>query len=87
MDMDDAARAARARWRCRRGMHELDAVLKAFVDAAYADLSDADKSRFEVLLDLPDPELYAYLAGRSEAADADVARLVKAIGASLPSSG
>lgn len=81
--MDDAARAARLRWRCRRGMRELDAVLTSFMASAYASLDAADKSRFEALLDLPDPELYAYLAGRTEARDPDVARLIQSISASL----
>jgi antitoxin CptB len=81
--MEDAARAARLRWRCRRGMRELDAVLSAFLAAGYASLDEADKSRFESLLDLPDPVLYAYLAGRSQARDPHVARLVQNIGASL----
>ncbi|HEX6997077.1 MAG TPA: succinate dehydrogenase assembly factor 2 [Gammaproteobacteria bacterium] len=70
---------ARVRWRCRRGMRELDAVLFAFVDAAYGALSEHDKSAFERVLDLPDPELFAYVTGRREPADPDIARLVASI--------
>lgn len=64
-------------------MRELDAVLETFLTGAYPALSDADKSRFEAILDLPDPVLYAYLAGRTEAEDPDVARLIKFIGAGM----
>ena len=74
---------ARLRWRCRRGMRELDAVLQAFLDSRYEDLSAADKSTFAALLDLPDPDLYAYLAGRSASPNADIARLIEGIRTSL----
>jgi antitoxin CptB len=71
---------AKLRWRCRRGMRELDAVLQSFLGSA--DLDAADLSRFEAILNLPDPELFAYLTGRSVPADLDTARLVERIRAS-----
>jgi antitoxin CptB len=74
---------ARLKWRCRRGMRELDAVLQAFLQSAYAALGDDDKSRFEAILDLPDPELYGYLAGRLEPKDRSLAPLIGRIRASL----
>jgi antitoxin CptB len=74
---------ARLKWRCRRGMRELDAVLQAFLQSAYAALGDDDKSRFEAILDLPDPELYGYLAGRLEPQDRSIAALIGRIRASL----
>jgi antitoxin CptB len=70
---------ARLRWRCRRGMHELDGVLESFARAGLATLDAADFARFERILDLPDPELVAYLTGRSAPADPDIARLVERI--------
>jgi antitoxin CptB len=69
----------RLRWRCRRGMRELDAVLQSFLDASIASLSDAEIVRFEAILDLPDPELLAYVSGRSVPADADIAALIDRI--------
>lgn len=65
------------RWRCRRGMRELDIVLTAFLDAQYPHLSSDDKARFESLLELPDPDLYAYLLGRDEPTDPDLSGLVR----------
>ena len=57
-------------------MRELDAALVAFVDsAAFAELGNEDIARFERILELPDPELYAYLLRRSEPADHHVAHL------------
>ena len=77
--------AARLRWRCRRGMRELDALLIRFVEDDYASLSEADKRLFGALLELPDPELHAYLVGRHERTDPDVEKLLDRIRASRPS--
>ncbi len=74
---------ARLRWRCRRGMRELDAVLEAFLNDQYASLSAEDKSTFEAILELPDPELYAYLAGRGRPPSDDFARIIAGIRTSL----
>jgi antitoxin CptB len=76
-------REAKLKWRCRRGMRELDAVLQAFLRDRFAGLSEADKSRFEAILELPDPELYGYLARRVEPADSHDARLFELIRSSL----
>jgi antitoxin CptB len=77
------ARLARLRWRSRRGMRELDAVLKAFLDANA--LSDAEMGQFEAILELPDPTLHAYLLGRSAPPDEATAALIERIRASLGS--
>ena len=73
---------ARLTWRCRRGMRELDAVLRSFVDSGLATLDDNDLGRFERILELPDPELLAYLTGRSVPVDLDIARLIERVRAS-----
>ena len=72
---------AKLRWRCRRGMRELDAVLQSFLASASA-LEEKDLSRFEAILDLPDPELFAYLTGRSVPQDPATAFLIERIRAS-----
>ena len=72
-------RVARLKWRCRRGMRELDAVLTAFVDAEGDRLGDADIVCFEAILELPDPTLHAYLLGRSAPEDAATAALIDRI--------
>ena len=61
----------RLRWRSRRGMRELDAVLLPFLEGAFEKLSDADKARYDALLNLPDPELYDYLVRRHAPDDAE----------------
>lgn len=57
---------SRLRWKCRRGMLELDVLLERFVDHGYQALTEAEQQQFHALLDLPDPVLWAYLAGHEQ---------------------
>jgi antitoxin CptB len=77
-----SADVARLRWRCRRGMHELDGMLESFAQAALGTLEADDFARFERILGLPDPEIVAYLTGRSAPADPDIIPLLARIRAS-----
>lgn len=52
----------RARWRCRRGLLELDIVLQRFMDKHYATLDSSALRQFETLLDLPDNDLWDMIA-------------------------
>ncbi len=54
----------RLRWRCRRGLLELDLVLARFLEANA--LEGAELAAFEALLELPDNELWDLVAGRSD---------------------
>ena len=78
-----SAELSRLRWRCRRGMRELDVLLLAFVDHSFESLSDPDKERFAALLSLPDPDLYGYLVRRHEPDDPELARLLDRVRGSL----
>ena len=66
-------------------MRELDALLIRFVEDVYETLPKDDKRRFGALLELPDPELHAYLVGRHEPTDPHVEKLLERIRASRPS--
>ena len=58
----------RVRWRCRRGLLELDLVLGNFLDRCYGGL-DADGRRlFDELLEQPDNDLLDLAMGRREPA-------------------
>lgn len=59
----------RARWRCRRGMLELDIVLLRFLDRYYSQLNNQQLEQFEHLLDLPDNDLWDLITGRQVAID------------------
>jgi antitoxin CptB len=54
----------RVRWRCRRGLLEMDIVLGRFVEKHYAGLNDEQKVAFDVLLDLPDNVFWDMVTGR-----------------------
>jgi succinate dehydrogenase flavin-adding protein (antitoxin of CptAB toxin-antitoxin module) len=64
-------------------MRELDALLHAFLDANAVRMSEAEISRFEAILELPDPTLHAYILGRSAPTDAPTAALIERIRAAL----
>lgn len=49
------------RWRCRRGMKELDKLLEDYLLNHFETSSPADQDAFQTLLTLPDPLLYGYL--------------------------
>jgi antitoxin CptB len=60
--LDD--RRKRLLFRCwHRGTREMDLILGRFADAEIATLSDADLAELELLIEVPDPDLYAALAG------------------------
>ena len=71
--------AAKLRWRCRRGMRELDTVLQSFLSSRFSSLSADDKMHFELLLELPDPDLYAYFLRRDEPRDPGLKLIVNLI--------
>lgn len=70
---------ARMRWKCRRGMLELDLLLRDFLSRGYADLDAAGQQRFDRILDYPDAVLLEWLMGRIRPTDKDVAQLVDKI--------
>ena len=64
-------------WRCRRGLLELDLVLKAFVESHYPSLEAEELRHFDRLLDLSDTELWGLIASDAVPLDADEARLLR----------
>ena len=66
-----AREADRIRWRCRRGMLEIDLVLNAFITRRLEGLDARQLAAFLRLLDRIDPELFDLVMGREEAADQD----------------
>ena len=55
---------SRLRWRCRRGMRELDQLLGWYLESRYANADNAAKEAFSTLLDQQDPELWNWFSGR-----------------------
>ena len=66
----------RVRWHCRRGLLELDLVLNGFVRANLETMSGAELELFHRLLDAADNDLWDWISGRAEPADATLAGLI-----------
>ena len=75
----EARRVARLRWRCRRGMRELDQLLTRYLEQDYPGASAAEQDAFAQLLDLPDPDLFGYLVGRASPAEEGLSHVVARI--------
>jgi antitoxin CptB len=73
---DQATRIRRLRWHCRRGMRELDVVLQRYLEQRYSDAPTAEQHAFEALLELQDPQLFAYLMRRETPADAELVNVI-----------
>jgi antitoxin CptB len=69
----------RLRWRCRRGLLELDLVLQSFLDNHYPKLSPAQRLVFARLLDTPDNTLWAYIQGSDIPSDTELNELIRII--------
>ena len=69
----------RLAWQCRRGMRELDVLLRMFLERGYTDLTAAERTTFELLLEYPDAVLLELLMGRMQPADMDVTQIVEKI--------
>jgi antitoxin CptB len=58
----------RVRWRCRRGLLELDLLLKGFLERSYDRLGPEERAVFAELLEQPDNDLLDLAMGRKEPA-------------------
>ncbi|HMQ12603.1 MAG TPA: succinate dehydrogenase assembly factor 2 [Candidatus Competibacter phosphatis] len=64
------------RWRCRRGMKELDLLTLGYLERHYPEAPAKEQQAFAALLELQDPLLMSYMVGRETPADATTARVV-----------
>lgn len=64
-----ANRMSQLKWRSRRGMRELDVLLQRYLEQRYAIAPQEEQQAFEALLELPDPELFAYVVKREQPSD------------------
>lgn len=67
----------RARWRCRRGLLELDIVLQRFMDQHYTQLNEEGLQQFERLLALPDNDLWDLITARQVRTDNDLQQVLE----------
>jgi len=67
------------RWRCRRGMRELDLLLEGHLARHGALMNDVALACFERLLEQTDMDLYHWFTGRGRPTDAPLAALIDTI--------
>lgn len=79
----DRAHLQRLRWRCRRGMRELELLLRRWLDREWAAASEAQRGVFLRLLDCEDDKLWRWFTGSETAPDAALDVLIQRI-RSLP---
>ena len=66
----------KVRWRCNRGMLELDLLLIPFAENDFMKLNPKDKNTFIELLTYEDPTLFNWLMGRDVAEDKELNEMV-----------
>ncbi|TCZ88963.1 succinate dehydrogenase assembly factor 2 [Lysobacter sp. N42] len=71
------------RWRCRRGMRELDQLLERWLERGWPQVSEHERGVFRRLLDVEDPRLWRAFLGQEPLDDAELQQMVDAI-ARLP---
>ena len=80
--MNDPAGQAelrRVRWRCRRGMRELDQLLERWLDREWPTASEAERGVFLRLLDCEDDRLWRWFMGYEAADDVELDALIQRI--------
>ena len=82
-----AGELGRLRWRCRRGMKELDVLLMRYVEEQFPGASAEHRQAFRELLEVPDPLIYAYCFGQERPPTAALASLIERISGLAPVTG
>ncbi len=79
MSLDPDISLSQLRWRCRRGMRELDSLLTGWVERHWASADAETRAQFLVLLESEDDALWNWVTGRAAPADPALAGLVERI--------
>lgn len=76
---DGSADLQRLRWRCRRGMRELDQLLTRYLDRVWSHASAGERTVFERLLQCEDDRLWRWFLGYDTPEDPEIHALVERI--------
>ena len=78
-DSEASPPISQLRWRCRRGMLELDVMLTRFLEQHYGAATPAEQQKFVELLACEDDQLWDWLSGRTVPDDTEWKQLVEQI--------
>jgi antitoxin CptB len=84
MSEADEAELRRLRWKCRRGMRELDQLLGRYLDRAWRQSSEVERGGFLRLLETEDDRLWHWCMGHETSDDVEIQTLVDRIRALPP---
>lgn len=76
---DSSENKRRLKWKCRRGMLELDELFEGFLEKKYDTLSADDKNIFEEILEESDQDLYEYFMKHKQPTDGRYQHVIEAI--------
>lgn len=79
MNEADAIELRRLRWRCRRGMRELDQLMERYLDRRWVEAPAAERGVFLRLLDSEDDKLWRWFLGYDAPPDDELAHMVDRI--------
>ncbi|QNN46998.1 succinate dehydrogenase assembly factor 2 [Thermomonas brevis] len=79
MQIDDETELRKLRWRCRRGMRELDQLLERWLDRQWRQSPTAERAVFLRLLDSEDDRLWRWFLGHETPDDVEIATLIERI--------
>lgn len=84
MNEGEPAELRRLRWRCRRGMRELDQLMLRYLDGRWPQADAVERADFERLLETEDDRLWRWCMGREACSDPALAALMQRILALAP---
>jgi len=67
---------SRLRWRCRRGIKEMDIILQRFLEQRYFSLPCRQKRLFEQILDEADLDILDWILGRRRPSRSEYEELI-----------
>lgn len=79
MSPEEEIELKKLRWRCRRGMRELDQLFGRYLDRRWVAAPAAERAVFLQLLETEDDKLWRWSMGYEACPDAQQAQLIAAI--------
>ena len=76
MTHGDELEFKRLRWRCRRGMRELDQLLVRYLEREWQQAAGPERGVFLRLLETEDDKLWHWFMAQETASDVEIAQLV-----------
>lgn len=76
---EDEIELRRLRWRCRRGMRELDQLMLRYLERRWPEADAAERAVFERLMATEDDRLWRWFMGREAVEEKDLHGMVERI--------